>query len=1040
MALARSPWAFVLALTWLWAPGLREAAAQAALPPEIGLNWQAQVDGLSFGYEFPLACVAVDAPAGEDLWCVSGGRVASPYFIELRSSQTGAVLWRYESPYKVGTRLVAALDGSAIYALGYDESELPFRRARLVALDAADGSPLWSTYLTSWSGTALVREPSDLVLSADGQRLFACGSETELSGTPVGWGTIGCARVSDGQLEWFQRRGPGDQASFGFEVLAFEPAAGLAGGGRIHVAGGNGASQGGLLWSESFEAANGYTQWQRSFAAGAALSLASGAAGLVLIGCARGSGNASLLALSSNSGQSQWTANLDEEVLDLALVQAVGSQLWRVLTAGVVDGVGIEAKNQLHTSCFQALDGALLWSQPFATPWGSPGSIDTEGLERQELLLADGGANRVVVGAGRGSYAGPEDFQLSSYDLVSGLPGWSQAIDVSPAQVGQGLRAVALSPDGQGILALGDDAGPIDLQGLRMQSFLAQNGQSDWVVTWNQGSSSANPPMDLIEDLASGSVFLLTRLNLGVYQVVALDRDSGAQRWSKQVIFPGSISPQLLPRLALSWQGDTLVMYLPGLDLTEVLAFDAVTGNELWQRFTEAAGPIGQPGRVLVTARDSDFLYLAIGGGPAVAGLRLLCWSLLDGSTVWEQDFASPGFDDSVVGIALDSSGQRLVAAATRTHALSGPNSADMFLVGLDADSGQLLGSAIFGDSNVSEQAHALALTPDGKRVAILGQRGGPAGDLIAAEFELTGALRWQQSLGGTAGGLRPEHALYSAQGVTLIIAATANPEGLLFGQTQALLLGWHGPTGVPLWQTAYGVQGGDHCSDLRLGKDGLTVYSSGTLGLGLGNGARGFVAAHDALDGAPLWQAEIDSQTPTSGFFLDDAGQSLWVSEDRRSLFCAAGLWDSQKLTDSLVLRLRLAELLVDPDALSLAAGGLQGLRLRASPELANDAYIVLGSASGVAGGMVLDGFELPLVIDAYTQFTLANAGGPQLQGSVGLLDALGRAQASVRLPAGLSPGLAGLVLQHAWLSIDLFGTWGVSWISNPAPLVLVP
>jgi outer membrane protein assembly factor BamB len=1010
-----------------------------ALPAEVGLNWQTAVDGLSFGYEFPLACVAVDRPGVNDPWCISGGRVASPYYIELRAGADGTLLWRYESPYKVGTRLVAAPDGSAVYALGYDESEPIFRRARVLALDADDGSLLWSSYLTSWSGTALVREPSDIALSADGQRVFACGSETELGAATVGWGTLGCLRSSDGQVEWFQRRGPGNQASFGFKVLAFEAASGLAGGGRIHVAGGTGASQAGLLWSECFEAGNGFPEWQRSLTAGSALSLTAGA-GLVLIGCARGSGNASLWALASDSGGPQWSANLDEEVLDLALVQAPGSQLWRVVSTGVVDGIGIDFKNLLETRCFQALNGALLWSRPFDTPWGSPGAIDTEGFERQELLLADGTAGRVFVGAGRGPFAGPEDFQINSYDLTSGLPGWGQTVDVSPSQIGQGLRAIALSPDGQRLLALGDDAGPIDLQGLRLESFQAQNGQSDWVTTWNQGSSSANPPMDLIEDLASGSVYLLTRLNLGIYLVVALDAANGQQRWSKQVVFPGNISPQLLPRLALSGTGDSLVMYLPGLDLTEVLAFDTSTGIELWQRLTEAAGEIGQPGRVLATSPNSDFLYLAVDGGAAQGGLRVYCWSLLDGSDVWVQDFSSPGFIDSVVALALDPTGQRLVVGATRTRIFAGPNSADLFMVGMDADSGQALGSAVFGDVNLPEQARALALTPDGKRAVVLGQRGGLGGELIAAEFELNGNLRWQRSLAGALGGLRPEMALYSAQGVSLLIAATDNAEGALLGQGQAQLLGWHGPTGTPLWQSSFGGPGGDQLTDLRLGQDGLTVYLAGTLGLGLANGARAFVAACDALDGSNLWQAEVDSQTPPSGFFLDDAGQALWVSADQRSLFAAAGVWDPQHFTDSLVLRLRLAELLVDPEALSLAAGGVQGLRLRGGPALAGDAYIVLGSASGTASGLVLDGFELPLVSDAYTQFTLANAGGPLLQGSVGLLDSLGRAQASVRIPAGLNPGLAGLALQHAWLSIDLFGTWGVSWISNPAPLVLVP
>jgi hypothetical protein len=256
----------------------------------------------------------------------------------------------------------------------------------------------------------------------------------------------------------------------------------------------------------------------------------------------------------------------------------------------------------------------------------------------------------------------------------------------------------------------------------------------------------------------------------------------------------------------------------------------------------------------------------------------------------------------------------------------------------------------------------------------------------------------------------------------------------------QAILQGLLGANGVPLWQRSLSGPGGAEIADLALGADGLTVFSAGTSGLGQPNGARAFVAVHDALDGAPLWQALIDTPPPAGGFFLDDVGRGLALSDDGRSLFAAAGVWSGATFTDTLLLRLRLAELLISPPAISLSSGGAQALRLRGGPALAGDAYLLLGSASGTAVSLSFDGFPLPLQIDSYTQFVAGGFAASLLQGGAGLLDPLGRAGASLTLPSGLAQGLAGLTLHHAWLSVDLSGGFAVSWISNPAPLTLVP
>ena len=126
--------------------------------------------------------------------------------------------------------------------------------------------------------------------------------------------------------------------------------------------------------------------------------------------------------------------------------------------------------------------------------------------------------------------------------------------------------------------------------------------------------------------------------------------------------------------------------------------------------------------------------------------------------------------------------------------------------------------------------------------------------------------------------------------------------------------------------------------------------------------------------------------------------------------------------------------------ERLSIAGGGVQGLTLDAGPAFAGGVYVVLGSASGTAPGLPVDGLVVPLNLDAYLLATLNSLNkGPYVR-TFGVLDADGRADALIRLAPGLAgAGLAGTTLDHAFCVIDpVFGTLQFS--SNAAPLELIP
>jgi FG-GAP repeat len=127
-------------------------------------------------------------------------------------------------------------------------------------------------------------------------------------------------------------------------------------------------------------------------------------------------------------------------------------------------------------------------------------------------------------------------------------------------------------------------------------------------------------------------------------------------------------------------------------------------------------------------------------------------------------------------------------------------------------------------------------------------------------------------------------------------------------------------------------------------------------------------------------------------------------------------------------------------PPSLSLSLGGQQLLSLNAGITGSDLRYWILGSASGTSPGIPLPaGWLLPLVEDAYLQFTLQTPNSPYLPESLGALSVIGQTQTVFTLPAGTDPALAGIAIHHAFVAFEPL-TGLLHAVSNAAPVLLVP
>jgi len=138
----------------------------------------------------------------------------------------------------------------------------------------------------------------------------------------------------------------------------------------------------------------------------------------------------------------------------------------------------------------------------------------------------------------------------------------------------------------------------------------------------------------------------------------------------------------------------------------------------------------------------------------------------------------------------------------------------------------------------------------------------------------------------------------------------------------------------------------------------------------------------------------------------------------------------------DAFVAKILTRGIWCDSYGVSAQSGGRVGIHVAAGEENAGRNYLILGSASGTAGGIPLPGGKetLPLTWDAFTELVLAYLNSPIFKGFLGKLDANGGAEAQLNAPP-LDPGYVGVVLHFVCCLNQPF-----DFVSNPVPIAIEP
>ena len=189
----------------------------------------------------------------------------------------------------------------------------------------------------------------------------------------------------------------------------------------------------------------------------------------------------------------------------------------------------------------------------------------------------------------------------------------------------------------------------------------------------------------------------------------------------------------------------------------------------------------------------------------------------------------------------------------------------------------------------------------------------------------------------------------------------------------------------------------------------------------GLGGPGRRTTVDRFAFEGpgGPRWTGRYER-------VVDEFGSSATPVLDVDGTTLLAGPYLSFNPVSATVAAFRTDDLLASADELSLSAGGELALDLRAGEHLRHHPYWMLGSTTATTPGVQLaHGVTLPLVPDAWHATLLAQPNGP-IAGSAGQLDMNGAAQATLAIPAGSDPSLAGVTVWHAYAVFEQ--GWGTA------------
>ncbi|MEX2439608.1 MAG: PQQ-binding-like beta-propeller repeat protein [Actinomycetota bacterium] len=380
------------------------------------------------------------------------------------------------------------------------------------------------------------------------------------------------------------------------------------------------------------------------------------------------------------------------------------------------------------------------------------------------------------------------------------------------------------------------------------------------------------------------------------YLTIAYDTATGAEMWKATydgIAGPGSQDSDEATAIGISPDGSAVFVTgnsrgepTRNLDYATV-AYDATTGDELWaSRFGLKRDDVA---RGLEVSPDGSAVFVTGRSQSSTTGrdFATVAYDAVTGDEIWVDRYDGPNTGgDKATALGTSPDGSALFVTGESRGASS---HRDYTTVAYDPDTGDRLWVRRFdGPDGLRDHARALEVSPDGSAVVITGftKRSSGVADLDIATVALdaaSGSRLWSAVQAGATGGTDVGNAVdFSADGSTVFVGGHRTNDG----DVDYVTLAYDAAVGSRLWVRGYAGPGGefDQINALEADPTGAAVYVTGQSD-GSAQGFEYATIAYDGISGTRLWVRRYTG--PVSGgpndvavdLAVDPAGTGVFVT-----------------------------------------------------------------------------------------------------------------------------------------------------------------
>ena len=357
-------------------------------------------------------------------------------------------------------------------------------------------------------------------------------------------------------------------------------------------------------------------------------------------------------------------------------------------------------------------------------------------IANDSALSPDGSAIAVTGYSDPIGYLFSADFATVVYDTATGEQRWVARYD-GPGDAWDVPTKVAFSPDGARLFVTGGSRGSGTKQDFATVAYDSASGNELWVARYDGPRHQGDTSVTLAVAPDGSEVFVSGRSvkrygqsgrSLGVFATVAYDAETGEQLWVRRLDPSGTLNYPWAS--ILTPDGSALLVTGWGRgkgvgETAETAALDAASGDVIWVERTHGVAA----GYAAVVSPDGTTLFVSGQGRPPHNGFSIVAFDIVTGNELWRATAETPGGYATSWALALSPDGRSLFATGSGAWHRGRCYTDDYTTIALDTETGLGLWRAHYDGPGKGEHwAQAVATSPDGSEVYVTGESAGFGG------------------------------------------------------------------------------------------------------------------------------------------------------------------------------------------------------------------------------------------------------------------------------------------------------------------------